>query len=991
MDTQNYQTFTQSSKINDDDAKVVDFPDEKDLEPHVKTAINTALKLSGSEKKIDAAMALEAAIIVSHQQTVPPAFKHLSELLSLDVNELNLDAYDDSQTLQVYGFDLLHPILAQSIKRGLAIKQGLKDRPNKTSSRILGREYIAAAILCTNDPSLKKLLKKTDKDVASLQDEWFKFGPKGYEDSLQDEFESWWMESGVPLPHQRSTRAGYLTETPDGEDRLGVKKEAEALAKLIADYKTKPPLSIGLLGDWGSGKSFFMNLIEEKIETLQGNSSFCENIAQIHFNAWHFSDKNLWASIVDQVFTGIWGNITSGETTASDTTREKIREKIKQAEGAVYEAENQLDITNKQLSAAEEEYKDLAAKLAVEKVLHHNLQEISSASGWDQSFDALKSAGWSLPSEEDISDIRDSLTQLRQSTYRIHTVFQVALGKRALKSAIGWLIGGLLVTGGVVWFANKVANEQLEKSAQFVGTVASLAAAVVVPLSKASNMVTNVADGLDEVVEKYNEEIGKNEELQKRQREFKSAEEQLKVAQERLKFLQEQYISMEPSRRLITFLEERASSSDYRSRQGIISLIRRDFEQLSQLMSNIISEQERLTKEKIEEGNSIDQDELSKKISANLGLPDGVIPIDRIVLYVDDLDRCSPEIVVQTLEAIHLLLALPLFMVVVAVDPRWLQRSLAVHYKELFSEEDQGNSSYRISTPQNYLEKIFQITFAISPMSRAGFSTYVDDLTRTVITPAEPETLQTQQLVPNGKGMPPDASLAGPISSESQPTPLPETERNQEHIQKELDESRALRFSDQEKAFLKTLHPLVSTPRLTKRLVNVYRLIKAGLDYEDLHGFASDEERYRPVLLLLAILFGHPLLAEGIFCALTEQTLPNRETSKFHEALEALSKEGLTGSVCDFSEISNPQGEGQRKSTITIKEGQINKSDEFQKCKILQNLDVKHLADDVEDIAPNITVEACETAVHNYKLARYSFMTGQVWHTWRVLGEIAES
>ena len=57
--------------------------------------------------------------------------------------------------------------------------------------------------------------------------------------------------------------------------------------------------------------------------------------------------------------------------------------------------------------------------------------------------------------------------------------------------------------------------------------------------------------------------------------------------------------------------------------------------------------------------------------------------IDRIVLYIDDLDRCPPRRVVEMLEAIHLLLAVRLFVVVVAVDPRWLLRAIAVHYRDM--------------------------------------------------------------------------------------------------------------------------------------------------------------------------------------------------------------------------------------------------------------------------------------------------------------------
>ena len=46
------------------------------------------------------------------------------------------------------------------------------------------------------------------------------------------------------------------------------------------------------------------------------------------------------------------------------------------------------------------------------------------------------------------------------------------------------------------------------------------------------------------------------------------------------------------------------------------------------------------------------------------------------MLYIDDLERCEPDQVVQVLQAVHLLLAMELFVVVVGVDPRWLLRSL---------------------------------------------------------------------------------------------------------------------------------------------------------------------------------------------------------------------------------------------------------------------------------------------------------------------------
>ncbi len=37
------------------------------------------------------------------------------------------------------------------------------------------------------------------------------------------------------------------------------------------------------------------------------------------------------------------------------------------------------------------------------------------------------------------------------------------------------------------------------------------------------------------------------------------------------------------------------------------------------------------------------------------------VRVNRIVLYIDDLDRCEPDKVAKVLQAVHLLLAFPLF------------------------------------------------------------------------------------------------------------------------------------------------------------------------------------------------------------------------------------------------------------------------------------------------------------------------------------------
>ena len=74
------------------------------------------------------------------------------------------------------------------------------------------------------------------------------------------------------------------------------------LASVIANKDTPLPLSIGLFGEWGSGKSFFMGRLRQQIAELSTEDGYLTRIEQIGFNAWHYADTNLWASLGDEIF-----------------------------------------------------------------------------------------------------------------------------------------------------------------------------------------------------------------------------------------------------------------------------------------------------------------------------------------------------------------------------------------------------------------------------------------------------------------------------------------------------------------------------------------------------------------------------------------------------------------------------------------------------------------------------------------------------------------
>jgi hypothetical protein len=244
---------------------------------------------------------------------------------------------------------------------------------------------------------------------------------------------------------------------------------------------------------------------------------------------------------------------------------------------------------------------------------------------------------------------------------------------------------------------------------------------------------------------------------------------------------------------------------------------------------------------------------LSRLIAAGIearaaGAPAGeVVPIERVVVYVDDLDRCQHDVVVGVLETLKLLVSLPHFVVVVGVDSRWLLRSLQLHFRELLDTGDgDAPDAAWAATPQNYLEKVFQYSLVLRPISETGFRNLIGEL----LGPRVPVVAEPP---PAPGGQPQDAEVPDVPVSTSAPVP---------NAYVDLDLTPAeLEITPEELAFVQGLAPLFETPRATKRLANVYRLLRVSVGAERL----TRDEAYEPVLLLLAIGIGFPGLAGEVF------------------------------------------------------------------------------------------------------------------------------
>ncbi|PKQ38428.1 MAG: NTPase [Actinobacteria bacterium HGW-Actinobacteria-1] len=91
--------------------------------------------------------------------------------------------------------------------------------------------------------------------------------------------------------------------------------------------------------------------------------------------------------------------------------------------------------------------------------------------------------------------------------------------------------------------------------------------------------------------------------------------------------------------------------------------------------------------------------------------------VRRVVVLVDDLDRCLPETVVETLEAIRLFLAVPKMSFVLAADDERVAEAIRAHYP-MSDRPDESSSAPREEPSKLYLHKIVQTTVPLPALSR---------------------------------------------------------------------------------------------------------------------------------------------------------------------------------------------------------------------------------------------------------------------------------
>lgn len=203
----------------------------------------------------------------------------------------------------------------------------------------------------------------------------------------------------------------------------------------------------------------------------------------------------------------------------------------------------------------------------------------------------------------------------------------------------------------------------------------------------------------------------------------------------------------------------------------------------------------------------------------------------RILVTIDDLDRCEPNKAVETLLAIKQLLDFKSFIICLGIDYRIIAAAVEQHYDKLLGIAE--------SSGQQYLEKIIQIPFRIPEPSSDDIKNFISKQL------GEPKPLFSKMVAPphkksenskkNLSNQPVNPVFQGKIQETNNIDPLQAQEisqspnRNRTGI---VDRQILKAFTfDELKAFHIFSRFSRPNPRHLKRLVNTYRLVRSLAEY----------------------------------------------------------------------------------------------------------------------------------------------------------------
>lgn len=540
------------------------------------------------------------------------------------------------------------------------------------------------------------------------------------------------------------------------EDYLEINKEVQVFCDLIIQEDLELPLNIGIFGDWGSGKSFFIKEISKKLN--ESNVDINESTPLvIEFNAWNYYDSNIIVNLVYKIFEAI-----------QDRYNVKTKDLFENLEHyKVY--------ADRKLSEEREEIGKRIVKLENDKeeckrnIRDEVISDIATSDHEKQLANEVISNIEHMKKYKDMTIVKEVsfmcsyiFKNISSYIYIIILILALVIGQHFLKH-----YGSLLYLYG--------------------GTIM----AAILPLFK-------IFKKIESIIFKYFNKL----------KEQKNIEAEIISLKAELKNLEENSSEELPISYMRDFIIDKINNEDYKTNLGFIATISDDMKKLDKILKEVKMKKERESKS-------------------------GIISISKIVLIIDDLDRCPEDKVVDVLQAIHLLLSTNLFIVIMAVDTKWINKCIASKYSQMLSEDnDTDKNLFAI----NYLEKIIHLPYWLKKMSQANSVNFIEMIGKNISQQkVELKENELNEIIN-------DENYSGKYGSSGKIVTRYNSERHRDYINNEnfhlISETDLVILNKINFLFVNT------NPRKAKRFLNTILLVKNSNTYNN--------EKYNLILFYIA-------------------------------------------------------------------------------------------------------------------------------------------
>ena len=551
-------------------------------------------------------------------------------------------------------------------------------------------------------------------------------------------------EDAIRLAWTGHSPQALANDRPQGQDLLGIRTEVRALAEMLLMRDVPPPLAVGVLGGWGSGKSFVLRLMQERMVEIRSTSLRANqcwvgehltphvgHVYQIQFNAWTYARADLWAALMQRVLNELdrqlvveqhldkaEGGLLDGARWASVSKLPAELHRLYDTVGAEVEGRGDLfdslrkvhDADRKALDASKEKLAKLQADEAVRRDQLRRLVEETVAVDLDKAHwqplreMAAKAIGVSGDTLQDWVDreapglsgqasaVAGSVEDARRLASNLRHV-QAPAGQvartvwhRNVAACVVFVLAAMAIPWALVQWNDELGALTLPAG---MGALLAGAASALRLLTSWLGVVRRFGERVDEwrrgveteitrvestTAARVQQEAAGDDALKQTQAEIAKAERDVARLRDRVRLVDE-------FRSVGDLVGARLKSGTYEERLGVMQTISDDLTSLTESLTVATEDIHEAEKRKL--------------------FPRGPA---RVVLFIDDLDRCPPPKVVEVLEAVQLLLATDLFVVVIALDVRYVTKALEKEYAGVLAADGEPSGI-------DYLEKIVQIPY----------------------------------------------------------------------------------------------------------------------------------------------------------------------------------------------------------------------------------------------------------------------------------------